>query len=70
MKLIQIPCEDGSEYDLYVVPPGTLNLTDALKFVEEAIEAYFGSSGEKELIPALEAAGFELPEIYKTEGTW
>lgn len=70
VDLIRIPCEDGAEYDLYVLPPKDKTVAEALVFIEAALEDYFGSNGEKELIPALEKAGFAFPNIYKTEGYW
>lgn len=70
VQLIRVPCDDGREYDLYLIPPIGMSASDVLPLVELAIEEYFGSSGELELIPLLEGAGFRIPEIYDTEGTW
>jgi hypothetical protein len=70
VNVVRIPSEDGAEYDLYLVPPEGTTPEDAVKIADEAVAAYFASSGELELFPHLINKGFGFLNIYTTEGTW
>ena len=70
VNVIRIPSDDGAEYDLYLTPPEGMTPEDAVKVADEAVAAYYESSGELELFPHLIDKGFGFLNIYTTEGTW
>lgn len=68
MHVIRIPCEDGLEYDILVLPPEGMEIKDAIAKADEIIVRYFEESGELDFTGTLESAGFQFLTEHRTEG--
>jgi hypothetical protein len=68
--LVRIPCDDGREYDMLVIPPRGWSAKKAVKVVETCVRSYFASSGEHELVGQLADRGFTFPAIYDSKESW
>ena len=68
--VIRIPCEDGPEYDILVLPPEGMEIKDAITLADETVNAYYmyADDANFDLTYRLEQAGFEFLTEHTTEG--